>query len=105
MSERANLQSLEPTGPAQRRLRKRLTLRGELPLALLPTRTVPGVLATAEVVTGQRLNLASLAPSAFLIYLDPEHGTNSTRTLILDVAKRTRTWHHPTETVAAPGSP
>ena len=82
-SDRANLQSLEPTHPSQRRLRKRLTLRGELLLAMLPTLTVLGVLATVEVVTEQRLLFASLASSAFLIYLDPEHGTNSIRTLAL----------------------
>ena len=82
-SDRANLQSLEPTSPYQRRLRKRLTLRGELLLAMLPTLTVLGVLATVEVVTEQRLLFASLASSAFLIYLDPEHGTNSIRTLAI----------------------
>ncbi|MEP0981726.1 HPP family protein [Leptolyngbya sp. AS-A5] len=30
----------------------------------------------------QRLLFASLAASAFLIYLDPQHGTNSVRTLV-----------------------
>jgi CBS-domain-containing membrane protein len=31
----------------------------------------------------QRLLFASLASSAFLIYLDPQHGTNAVRTLVL----------------------
>lgn len=66
-----------------RRARKRLTLRGELILALFPTLTVLVVLAAVEVVAEQRLLFASLASSAFLIYLDPEHGTNTVRTLVL----------------------
>jgi CBS-domain-containing membrane protein len=54
-----------------------------LALALVPTLTVLGVLALVEVLTEQRLLFASLAASAFLIYLDPQHGTNSVRTLIV----------------------
>ncbi|WP_374191928.1 HPP family protein [Chroococcus sp. FPU101] len=34
-------------------------------------------------LTRQRLLYASLASSAFLIYLDPQHGTNSARTLVI----------------------
>lgn len=41
------------------------------------------VLFGVEVLSRQRLLFASLASSAFLIYLDPSHRTNSTRTLIL----------------------
>ena len=52
-------------------------------LALLPTITVLLVLALVEGFTHQRLLFASLASSAFLIYLDPHHGTNSTRTLLI----------------------
>lgn len=63
--------------------RKRLSVRAELLLALLPTATVLGVLALVEVYSHQRLLFASLASSAFLIYLDPEHATNSGRTLLL----------------------
>lgn len=52
-------------------------------LALLPTATILLVLALVEAFSHQRLLFASLASSAFLIYLDPHHGTNSTRTLLI----------------------
>jgi len=74
-------QSLKPVEGADRRMRRRLTLKDELTLALLPTVTVLVVLAFVEVLSQQRLLFASLASSAFLIYLDPQHGTNSIRTL------------------------
>jgi len=77
------LSSLEPIGGARRALRKRLTIKGELILALLPTLTVLAVFAMVDVLSQQRLLFASLASSAFLIYLDPQHGTNRIRTLIL----------------------
>lgn len=51
-------------------------------LALLPTLTILLVLALVEVLSTQRLLFASLASSAFLIYLDPQHGTNTVRTLV-----------------------
>lgn len=41
------------------------------------------VLALVEAVSSQRLLFASLASSAFLIYLDPGHSVNQARTLIL----------------------
>lgn len=41
------------------------------------------MLALVDTLTTQRLLFASLASSAFLIYLDPEHGTNRVRALIL----------------------
>lgn len=66
-----------PAPSAQRSLRAQLTL------ALLPTATVLLVFALVEGWSRQRLLFASLASSAFLIYLDPEHTTNSTRTLII----------------------
>lgn len=75
-------ESLKPVEGANRSLRQRLGLRGELALALLPTLTVLGVFAFVEVLSQQRLLFASLASSAFLIYLDPQHGMNSVRTLI-----------------------
>lgn len=74
-------QSLKPIEGANRRLRRRLTLRAEFTLALLPTVTVLAVLGFVEILSEQRLLFASLASSAFLIYLDPQHGTNSVRTL------------------------
>lgn len=80
MNER---ESLQPGTPSRRSQRKRLRLRDELLLALVPTATVLIVFAAVEALTHQRLLFASLASSAFLIYLDPEHGTNRARTLAL----------------------
>lgn len=62
--------------PAPRR-----SLRTDLTLALMPTITVLIVFALVEAWSRQRLLFASLASSAFLIYLDPEHEINSIRTL------------------------
>jgi CBS-domain-containing membrane protein len=63
--------------------RRRLGIRRELLLALAPTATVLLVLALVEAVSRQRLLFASLAASAFLIYLDPGHAVNKARTLIV----------------------
>ena len=52
-------------------------------LALLPTVTILVVLALLEAFSRQRLLFASLASSAFLIYLDPRHEANSVRTLVI----------------------
>ena len=73
--------SFEPGDRRARTLRRRLPFVGELALAAPPTATVLAVLALVETVTHQRLLFASLASSAFLIYLDPAHGMNSVRTL------------------------
>ena len=75
------LKSLEPMEGADRNVRRRLRLKDEFVLALLPTGTILAVLGLVEALSEQRLLFASLASSAFLIYLDPEHGTNSMRTL------------------------
>ena len=79
----AELESLRPGEKRQRMVRRRLHLRGEFALALLPTLLILGVLALVEVLSNQRLLFASLASSAFLIYLDPEHGMNRVSTLIV----------------------
>ena len=63
--------------------RTRLPLADELVLALLPTATVLTVLVLTETFSHQRILFASLASSAFLIYLDPLHPTNGVRTLVL----------------------
>ncbi len=68
--------SLEPV-QVNRSLRRRLDLKSEIVLATAPT-----VVVLVEVLSRQRLLFASLAASAFLIYLDPQHGTNTVRTLI-----------------------
>ncbi len=74
--------SLQPIEGAARPARARLDVKGELLLALLPTLTVLAVLGLVEVLSQQRLLFASLASSAFLIYLDPHHGTNTIRVLV-----------------------
>jgi CBS-domain-containing membrane protein len=76
-------ESLKPVEGANRSLRRRLDLKGEFVLALLPTATVLVMLSLVEAFSRQRLLFASLASSAFLIYLDPQHGTNSVRTLVI----------------------
>jgi len=63
--------------------RRRLGLKAELLLALLPTATVLLVLALVEALLNQRLLFASLASCAFLIYRDPENELNSVRTLLI----------------------
>ncbi len=79
----AERDSLQPIEGAARPDRRRLRLADELLLALLPTATVLLVLALVEALSRQRLLFASLASSAFLIYLDPRHGTNAVRTLVV----------------------
>lgn len=64
-------------------LRRQLSLKGELTLALLPTCIILLVLLFVDILTQQRLLFASLSASAFLIYLDPEHETNRIRTLVI----------------------
>ena len=78
-----NRESLEPIEGASRTARRRLSLKGEFLLALGPTVTVLLVLGLVEALSQQRLLFASLASSAFLIYLDPQHGTNTVRTLVV----------------------
>ncbi|HYO75152.1 MAG TPA: hypothetical protein VE010_01715 [Thermoanaerobaculia bacterium] len=81
---RASLATVsQPGTAAARSIRKRLRLRDELLLAFVPTATVLIVFAAVEALSNQRLLFASLASSAFLIYLDPEHGTNRARTLAI----------------------
>lgn len=75
--------SLKPLAKKANRLRNRLNWKGELILATAPTVVILSVFALVEVLTRQRLLFASLASSAFLIYLDPQHGTNTVRTLVI----------------------
>jgi CBS-domain-containing membrane protein len=77
------LESLKPIEGADRRPRRRVGLRGELLLVMLPTATVLAVLGLVEALSEQRLLFASLASSAFLIYLDPQHGMNTVRSLVV----------------------
>ncbi|HEX5521491.1 MAG TPA: HPP family protein [Longimicrobiaceae bacterium] len=77
------LESVEPGSRVERRAREQLGLKGEFLLALPPTLTVLAVLGLVDALSSQQLLFASLAGSAFLIYLDPQHGTNAVRTLII----------------------
>ena len=70
----------EVSAPGKKR---RLGLRRELLLAVVPTATVLLVLAFVETLSAQRLLFSSLASSAFLIYLDPDHKVNAVRTLLI----------------------
>lgn len=72
-----------PVRHAAQAVRRRLGVRGEVALAALPTATVLAVLGLVEALARQRLLFASLASSAFLIYLDPGHPTNRVRTLVV----------------------
>lgn len=62
---------------------KRYNLKTKIQLALLPTVVMGIVLFLLETYSKQHLLFASLASSAFLIYLDPEHPTNSIYTLAM----------------------
>jgi CBS-domain-containing membrane protein len=64
-------------------MKRRLGLRDELLLAVLPTVTVLLVLGLVKPLGHQHLLCATLASSAMLIYLDPRHETNTVRTLVL----------------------
>jgi CBS-domain-containing membrane protein len=81
--ERDGLRPLSESRSASRAGRPRLPLKDELTLALLPTATVLTVLALTETFSQQRILFASLASSAFLIYLDPLHPTNGVGTLFV----------------------
>ncbi len=75
--------SLEPIEGRARTGRRRLRLKDELALALVPATLVIVVLALIDALSTQRILFASLSSSAFLIYLDPQHGTNTVRTLTM----------------------
>ena len=60
-----------------------MSLADGLLLALLPTASVVLILCLFASFGRQHLLCASLASSAFLIYLEPTHQTNAIRTLIL----------------------
>lgn len=65
-------------------IRKRYDLKTELKLALLPTFIMASVLFFLETYGGgHHLLFSSLASSAFLIYLDPQHPTNHIFTLVV----------------------
>jgi CBS-domain-containing membrane protein len=65
------------------RRRRRIGLRGELLLVTLPTATVLLMLWFLEMTAHRQVLFASLASSAFLIYLEPENSMNQVRTLVI----------------------
>jgi HPP family len=60
-----------------------LSVRDALLLALLPTATVLPTIAMIEAIGGHHLLCASLASSAFLIYVDPRHAMNGVGALVV----------------------
>lgn len=82
MMNRTN-SSLHLAEGVKRSPRQRLLPKAELLLATAPALTVLSVMALVEVLGQQRLLFASLATSAFLIYLDPHNRSNNVRALIL----------------------
>ena len=76
-------QTTEPLDDKPAEIRRRFGTRQELMLALLPTTIVLLVFGAVQAWSKQELLFASLASSAFLIYLDPKHATNSARTLVI----------------------
>jgi CBS-domain-containing membrane protein len=68
---------------ASRHSRLRLSVRQQFGLAILPTVVVLLMVACVQTLSDQLLIFASLASSAFLVYLDPEHPTNRVRTFLI----------------------
>ena len=83
MDSDAPLETTEPLDDKPTAIRRRFGTREELILALLPTTIVLIVFGAVQAWSKQELLFASLASSAFLIYLDPKHATNSARTLVI----------------------
>lgn len=79
----AESETLEPIAGAGWRAHRRSRLQHDVLVAILPTVTVLGALFVREEFSDQRLLFASLASSAFLIYLDPFHATNTVRSLVI----------------------
>ncbi len=75
-------ETLKPVDTEDRPLRRRLGLREEFAMAVLPALAVLAMLGLVELLAQQRVLFASLAGSAFLIYHDPRHQMNTVRTLI-----------------------
>src|SRR6202043_3890544 len=68
---------------ASRHSQLRLSVRQQFGLAIMPTVVVLLMVACVQVLSDQLLIFASLASSAFLVYLDPEHSTNRARTFLI----------------------
>jgi len=83
LHEDMSLESTKPIEGGRRDWRSGFLLRHELLLLALPTAIVSIVLALVDFITKQHLLFASLASSAFAIYVDPNHSSNSVRTLFI----------------------
>ena len=62
---------------------RRFDIKTEIALAVMPATIIIAVLLLLEAFSKQQLLFSSLASSAFLIYLEPKHPTNSIRTLAI----------------------
>jgi CBS-domain-containing membrane protein len=61
----------------------RLSVREQFGLAIMPTVVVLLMVGCVQALRNQPLIFTSLASSAFLVYLDPEHPTNRVRTFLV----------------------
>ena len=61
----------------------RLSVRQKFGLAIMPTAVVLLMVGCLQALSEQCLIFASLASSAFLVYLDPKHPTNRVRTFLI----------------------
>ena len=74
---------LAETSSASKNTLRRFDLKTDILLAIMPAIAMVGVLISLHIFGKQDILFSSLASSAFLIYLDPKHPTNSVRTLII----------------------
>lgn len=74
---------MKETSSASKNIVRRFDLTTDILLAVIPTAVMIGVLALLKTFSKQDILFSSLASSAFLIYLDPEHPANSIRTLLI----------------------
>jgi CBS-domain-containing membrane protein len=68
---------------ASRHAHLRLSVRQQFGLAIMPTVVVLLMVGCLQALRNQPLIFTSLASSAFLVYLDPEHPTNRVRTFLI----------------------
>jgi hypothetical protein len=61
----------------------RLSVRQQFCLALMPTVIVLLMVGCVQALRNQPLTFTSLASSAFLVYLDPEHPSNRVRAFLI----------------------
>lgn len=74
---------ISSTSSTSKNILRRYNLQTDILLAIMPATVMVGVLLLLNIFGRQDVLFSSLASSAFLIYLDPQHPTNSIRTLII----------------------